>query len=206
LGTIAGTILETAFESTLPLLTKETWHWDSVGAGLIFLPMIVPSFISPIVGAIGDRYGPKWPTTFGFFFATPMLICLQFVYEDSLSHKILLCGLLLGVGIGMACFVGLVAAEVTWSVQEDAGHSASIPYAQTYGLYNIALATGCMVGPILGGVVKASLGWEAVGPILSVVTFLAGISQLIWTGGTLKCFEKKDNRGTQQDFPGGIEN
>ncbi|KAF4343632.1 major facilitator superfamily transporter [Fusarium beomiforme] len=158
-GTFVQALLNTALESTLPLLTHEIFSWDSVGAGLIFLPVILPSFLGPVVGMIGDRYGPKWLASFGFLFTTPFVVCLRFVDENTIQDKTLLCGLLAGVGITTACIFGPLMAEITWSVQGEDGTEGVGQIAQAYGLYNMAYSGGSLVGPIMGGMVKDSAGW-----------------------------------------------
>ncbi|KAF7541196.1 hypothetical protein G7Z17_g12025 [Cylindrodendrum hubeiense] len=133
----------------------------------------------------GDRYGPKWLATFGFFFATPFLICLRFVSEDTMAHKVMLCGLLVGIGIAMACVFGPLMAEINWAVQGDEDDSGEVPVAQAYGLYNMAFSGGTMLGPIMGGLIRDSAGWGACGWSLGLVSFVSAVPQLIWTGGPL---------------------
>lgn len=185
-GTFVQALINTALESTLPLLTHEIFGWDSIGAGLVFLPLILPSFLGPLVGMIGDRYGPKWLASFGFLFATPFVVCLMFVDENTIQDKFLLCGLLVGVGITMACIFGPLMAEITWSVQGEDGTEGAGQIAQAYGLYNMAYSGGSLVGPILGGFVKDSSGWGTVGWSLGIVVFVSGIPTILYTGGPLK--------------------
>ena len=83
-----------SFDSALPLYVKNTFHWTSTGAGLIFICLVVPQFIAPLVGAISDRSGPRVPTTIGLFGAIPFWVCLRFVTYDSMSQKVLLCAML----------------------------------------------------------------------------------------------------------------
>lgn len=184
-GTLVQALIQTSFDSTLPLLCHDVFGWDSIGAGLIFLPIILPSFLSPFIGSIGDRYGPKWLATFGFLFASPFLICMRFVSENKIEHKILLCGLLVGVGIALACVFGPLMAEITWAIQDDEDGSGVGPYAQAYGLYNMAFSGGTLLGPIMGGMIRDSAGWGTVGWSMGLVTFVSAIPQLIWTGGPL---------------------
>lgn len=184
-GTLIQALIQTSFDSTLPLLTHDLFGWDSIGAGLVFLPLIIPSFLGPFIGSIGDRYGPKWLATFGFLFATPFLICMRFVSEDKIEHKILLCGLLVGVGISLACVFGPLMAEITWSIEGEEDDSGIGPYAQAYGLYNVAFSGGTLLGPIMGGLVRDSAGWGTVGWSMGLVTFVSAIPQLIWIGGPL---------------------
>lgn len=184
-GTFVQALINTALESTLPLLTHEIFGWDSIGAGLIFLPLILPSFLGPVVGIIGDKYGPKWLASFGFLFATPFVVCLMFVDENTIQDKILLCGLLAGVGITMACIFGPLMAEITWAVQGEDGTEGAGQIAQAYGLYNMAYSGGSLVGPIMGGMVKDSSGWGTVGWSLGIVVFVSGIPTVLYTGGPL---------------------
>ncbi|KAF5661583.1 vesicular amine transporter [Fusarium heterosporum] len=185
-GTFVQALINTALESTLPLLTHEIFGWDSIGAGLIFLPLILPSFLGPLVGMVGDRYGPKWLASFGFLFATPFVVCLRFVDENTIQDKILLCGLLVGVGITTACIFGPLMAEITWSVQGEDGTGGAGEIAQAYGLYNMAYSGGSLVGPIMGGFVKDSSGWGTVGWSLGIVVFVSGVPTILYTGGPLK--------------------
>jgi MFS family permease len=193
-GTIVHAAIMTSFDSTLPLLTSDLFGWNSIGSGLIFLPVVLPSFLSPLVGAVCDRYGPKWPATFGFFFATPFLVCTRFVTEDTLAHKVMLCGLLSGVGLAVACVFGPLMAEINWAVQSGAEESGVVPVAQAYGLYNMAFSGGTMLGPIMGGLIRDNAGWSTVGWSLGILTFVSAIPQLIWTGGKL---EVKFRRGSE---------
>ncbi|KAM0436156.1 hypothetical protein ACHAPT_003048 [Fusarium lateritium] len=184
-GTLVQAVIQTALESTLPLLTKEIFGWDSIGAGLIFLPIILPSFLGPVIGMVCDRYGPKWLATFGLFFATPFAVCLRFVSENKIEDKILLCGLLVAIGITMSCIFGPLMAEITYSVQGEDGNSGVGQIAQAYGLYNMAYSGGSLVGPILGGMIRDSAGWGTVGWSLGILVFVSAIPTMLYTGGPL---------------------
>ncbi|KAJ4116271.1 hypothetical protein NW768_011060 [Fusarium equiseti] len=202
-GTFVQALINTALESTLPLLTHEIFGWDSIGAGLIFLPLILPSFLGPVVGMIGDRHGPKWLASFGFLFATPFVTCLMFVDENTIQDKILLCGLLACVGITMACIFGPLMAEITWSVQGD-DDTGGEQIAQAYGLYNMAYSGGSLVGPIMGGMVKDNSGWGTVGWSLGIVVFVSGIPTILYTGGPLNHNFKIPGRSRRKG--GSVEN
>ncbi|MCJ1424503.1 hypothetical protein MMC29_002391 [Sticta canariensis] len=83
-----------SFEGIIPLFVKETFHWDSARAALIFLSWIIPGFLGPLAGNASDRLGPRWIAVGGFLFAVPPLVSMRFVTKDSTSQKILLCALL----------------------------------------------------------------------------------------------------------------
>ena len=70
-----GTIFA-SLQTVLPIHMQEAFGWDSEGAGLIFLPLTLPSFLGPLVGWICDRFGPRWPMTVGFLCLCPILTCI----------------------------------------------------------------------------------------------------------------------------------
>ncbi len=185
-GTIVEASINTSFDSTLPLLVSTTFGWTSIGAGLIFLPIALPNFFGPVIGAIGDRYGPKWLASGGFLVLTPLLLCLQFVTENTLGHQVLLCSLLTGVGFCMACIIGPLMAEITWSIQDDSKDFAVVPYAMAYGLYNVAFSIGAIIGPIIGGIIRDRVGMWAVGVTFGSITACASIICALFTGGPLR--------------------
>lgn len=197
-GTLVHAILQTSFDSTLPLLVESIFHWDSIGAGLVFLPLVLPTFLSPIVGFLGDKYGPKWLASGGFLLAAPFLICLRFVEENDLRHKIMICGLLFGVGLAIACVFGPLMAEITWSVLGD-GESenreedlATAPYAQAYGLYNMAFSGGSLVGPILGGFIRDEAGWPTVCWAMGLISAVTAVISVIWVGRPVAFFKRQN--------------
>lgn len=49
-GSCMQAILTTSFETTVPLFVNETFGWNSVGAGLVFLSLVVPTLLGPFVG------------------------------------------------------------------------------------------------------------------------------------------------------------
>jgi hypothetical protein len=87
-----------SFEAMIPLFVKETFHWDSSRAALIFLSWIIPGFFGPVAGKAWDRWKSPWIPVGGFLSAVPSLILMRFVTNDSTLHKVLLCGLLTLVG------------------------------------------------------------------------------------------------------------
>lgn len=109
---VMHSILMTSFDSILPLFVRDTFGWDSTGAGLIFLPIVLGTFFGPLVGKVSDRYGSRWLATAGFALACPFLILLRLVDHNSIGRKVLLCALLCFVGIGLTLGMTPVMAEI----------------------------------------------------------------------------------------------
>jgi MFS family permease len=48
-----------AFDATLPIFVNRTFGWNSFGAGLIFIAIVVPSFAGPLIGMLLDPFCPS---------------------------------------------------------------------------------------------------------------------------------------------------
>lgn len=86
------------FDAILPMFVKRTFHWNSAGAGLIFLALTVPSLLGTAIGGISDRYGTRRISLVGFALTTPSLALLGVVRDDMLVNKVLLPVILVFVG------------------------------------------------------------------------------------------------------------
>ncbi|KAE9993815.1 hypothetical protein EG327_003065 [Venturia inaequalis] len=188
--TVVISTLMTQFDSVLPLFVKETFGWNSLGAGLIFIPLIVPSFISPLIGWAIDKYGGRYFCVAGFIGFAPCETLLRFVYHNSLRQKVLLSALLMGVGFALNLAMPPVMVEITYVVQQKEKKNPGLfgskgAYAQAYGLFNFAWAMGCLIGPIWAGYVKHSAGWGTMSWSLALLALVTSVPAGIWTGGSI---------------------
>ena len=86
-GCLVQGALLTAFDTVLPLRVKAVFGWNSTGAGLIFIALVIPTFIAPVLGALSDRYGPRWLVAGGFISSMPILVLLRLVDHDGISKS-----------------------------------------------------------------------------------------------------------------------
>ncbi|MCJ1295433.1 hypothetical protein MMC34_006996 [Xylographa carneopallida] len=182
--------LTTAFDSVLPLYAATTFHWTSTGAGLLFLPLIIPSFGAPLVGFLADRHGPRYLAFAGFAFAFPPLLLLRLVTANTVPQKALLCALLALVGAGLATAMVPLMAEVTYVVEARERKNPGCfgdrgAYAQAYALFNVFFAAGTLIGPIWGGFVLGRAGWGVMSLTLGLLAVGTSVLVVIYTGGSL---------------------
>ncbi|KAK4626458.1 hypothetical protein CLAFUW4_04323 [Fulvia fulva] len=195
--------LMTSFDSTLPLFVRDTFHWDSTGAGLVFLPIVVASFIGPFIGRLSDKYGPRWFATAGFALCCPFLILLRLVTHDSMGQKVLLCALLAIIGFGLTLALTPIMAEIAYAVEAKAQRhppgffGKNGAFAQAYGLFNMAWAAGAMIGPLLAGFVVDSQGWPTATLILGCISIFTAVPTAIWTGGSIFKERKREQQDAQ---------
>ena len=187
---VQATLL-TSFDSVLPIFVHDTFHWDTVGAGLIFLPLVIPSLTGPLIGRFVDRYGPKYFTTGGMILACPFLVLLRLIDQNVLSEKVLLCTLLAFIGFAIDLALIPLNAEITYIV---VAKEKKVPglfksggvYAQAYGLFNVAYAAGSLLGPLWAGFVTQAVGWGTMAWTLGLFSVVSAVPTFIWVGGRVK--------------------
>lgn len=124
-ATVVVALLLTAWDATLPLHVSGLFGWSSLGAGLIFLPVLMPSFFSPVIGIWTDRQGARMPVVFGFLIVIPFVVCLRFVDGPEGSGRghtgkvVLLCVLLAGVGFGLSMAMVPLIAEIVYVLEKE---------------------------------------------------------------------------------------
>jgi MFS family permease len=179
-----------AFDSVLPLRVKEVFGWNSTGAGLIFVCLVVPALFGPVVGMISDKYGTRTLTSVGLFASVPVWVCLRFVTYNSIGQKVLLCALLAMLGLFMTMIMAPLMAEIDHclTVEEkkkpgSLGKSGAA--AQGYGLFNLAYAIGSLIGPIWAGFISEEAGWGTMTWTLGLLSGVAAVPVFYWTGGRI---------------------
>jgi MFS family permease len=187
-------IIETAFDSVLPIFVQDTFHWPVIGAGLVFMAFYLPSiFLSPCCGYAIDRIrnSSRILGSGGFFLCGPSFILLGLVGRDSIEEQVLLCVLLTLIGVGTA-FSGPPLLKEVGIVVEQAqkGYSGSFgpkgAVARAYGIHNSAFAIGNLLGPILAGLLNSAFGWAIMGWFFGVLSLITGVVVLLslegWIG------------------------
>ncbi|KAK3674180.1 hypothetical protein LTR78_006027 [Recurvomyces mirabilis] len=190
--------LLTAFDSMLPLYVRDTFHWNSTGAGLIFLPIVVVSFLGPLIGRASDQVGPRWFATAGFVIGCPFIMLMRLVDHNSLTQKVLLCALLALFGLAMTLVITPIMAEITYAVDAKARRhppgffGKNGAYAQAYSLFNMAWAAGCFIGPLMGGLINQRAGWGTSTLVLGCLSIFTALPTAVWTGGSI--FKQRKSR------------
>ncbi|KAK4225026.1 major facilitator superfamily domain-containing protein [Podospora fimiseda] len=187
LGIFLEASIVLAFDTVVPIYVKDTFGWSSTAAGLVFICVMIPGFASPIVGKLADRHGAKWFSVVGFASSVPALVCLRFVTNDTLGHKVLLCALLTVLGVTLITIANTpLMAEIGYAVEEREARQPGIwgekgVHGIAYGLFTTCFALGGTVGSLMAGYINAGPGWGTTTWSLGVLAAFGAVMSF-WLG------------------------
>ncbi|CAN8106509.1 unnamed protein product [Discula destructiva] len=214
-GIIIQAAVMFSWDTVLPLFVKQTFQWDSTAAGLIFFAIFIPGFVSPLVGFLSDRYGAKWPSLAGFIASIPLLVCMRFVTDNTIAHKVLLGALLALMGVTLTFSNTPLMAEITYAIEAEEAKSPGAfgtkgVYGLGYGLFCTSFALGGSVGSLMSGYVMAARGWGTLTWALAVWMAGGAVVVGLFAGGApvVKKKEKQENTGdmgSSSNFRHGVQ-
>jgi EmrB/QacA subfamily drug resistance transporter len=129
----------------MPLYLHNIKNEEGYMIGLMLLPTTaMVALLSPIVGRITDKIGPRMPLIFGFiFFMLSAFFQAQFA-ENSSTWSIIFAFSLMG--IGWACILGPSTVASLLAVPENMG---AVAMGTSWTLHNIGGAVGLSIGIII---------------------------------------------------------
>ncbi|KAJ5606824.1 hypothetical protein N7537_003443 [Penicillium hordei] len=170
-----------AIETTLPLYVLDTYHWSSLGAGLVFLPLTIPSVLSILIAHFVRHCMPRTVVVTGFFLMAVPMVSLRWTQANTVHHEIALISLLFVVGVCLTTVQAIIMGDVSNAVRKieiihGITEEKSSGQARGYALCNMAFAAGQTLGPMAGGFIKYELGWGFMTLILGILCLVAGLS------------------------------
>lgn len=206
-ASVVQATLIASFDSILPLFVNETFSWGSLQSGILYLTIVIPTLLSPVIGYLGDKYGGRWFSAAGYLLACPMFILLRLVTHNSIRQKVLLVVLLVFIGLAMTLSFPPIMAEITHIVaakeqsRPKGSYGKGGAYAQAYGLFNMAFALGTLVGPIWAGLIKQNYGWGTATWTLGLLSGVTTVPCLIWVDGSIRKMRMKQEARDEREQP-----
>ena len=197
-GCFLQAVFLSGFDATIPIFVSRTFGWNPSAAGLIFLALVIPTCISPLVGRLSDKHGPRWYTAAGYVLSTVPLILLRLVDHDSVGQKVLLGVLLAIFGATGTLFEIPVWAEVVKCTEirvqtNPRQYSPDGAVGQAYGLLNLFYSVGVTVGPLLTGFLYEASGWGNMVLVLGILSIVSTIPTILCIGGYIWKKEKSQS-------------
>lgn len=190
LGSFVTALLLAAFETVLPLFVETNFHFSPTGAGLIFIPLVLPSLFDPLFGHWCDKHprAGRFIAAAGFLCAVPPLVLLRLVRRGDTGQVVLLCGLLALIGLGIAMTAPPLMIAINQGIatfeQEHPGRLGSTgAVAQGYALFICAFAAGTLLGPLLAASLKERSDWGTMGWVLVLFSGVTAMPVVLWLSG-----------------------
>ncbi|KAK9234676.1 major facilitator superfamily domain-containing protein [Lipomyces kononenkoae] len=193
--TVATGWVMSGIEAILPLRVEQIFQFDSLGAGLLFLPIALTSLLGAVTGSWIDKKGCRMPLVLGLGLGCPVLIALRFPTENTIGHKVLLFALMALFGLVMALLLPGCMSELSLCVmaieEKNPGcFGKGGAFGQAFGLFNVAYSLGTFIGPLEAGFVVDSHGFATACWTLGLILFVTAIPAALLANGYL--FAKKD--------------
>ncbi|KAJ6165471.1 hypothetical protein N7485_008715 [Penicillium canescens] len=188
---VVGALVVSAFDATLPIFVENTFHWNVLGAGMIFLPGAAGAILQPFFGLLSDRIGSRIIAFASFTILAPTLICLRFVEDNSALHKVLLCIILVLVGMCIDLSEPALIVEIQRVLDDMEAADPDIfgdkgVVAQAFSLENMAHFGGLALGPMVGGIVEFQYGWKVMSLGLGVLSAVTALPMLFLSGAVIE--------------------
>ena len=184
-----------SFDATVPLVAESSFGFDSLKAGLLFLPLgVADFFLGPVFGWAVDRYGPRLFSVLGFAFLVPTFILLRLPQEQTVldklgnSHLIALYASLLALnGVGLAIIGSPSIVEAGRLVENYSKANKDIfsegaPWAQLYGINSMVFSGGLTVGPLVAGSLREKIGYGNMNAVLASVCTVTAVLAALFIG------------------------
>ncbi|KAE9367298.1 MFS transporter-like protein [Stipitochalara longipes BDJ] len=190
-------ILLGTFDSTIPTEAQDLFGFDSLKAGLLFMPLILPYLLlGPLAGKGVDKYGPKLAASLGFGLLVPPLILLRIPHEGGNAEIAKFCVFLAMCGVNFALISAPSIVEASFVVEEYYKANPDLfgdegPYAQLYAINSMVFSAGLTLGPLVSGGLRDTIGFGNMNAVVAGMCAVVSVLSYRFLGGaSLKSLKK----------------
>ncbi|KAI9281845.1 major facilitator superfamily domain-containing protein [Sporodiniella umbellata] len=159
-------------EPVLPIHLQNEYGASASTIGMVFVAMVIPAFLAPVIGHLADKIGAKTISAFGMIMmavSSPLIA----IHYKSLYYII---PPLMAFGLSSPVTLTPILPEMGETVTEMGSNA----YAQVYALYNMAYSIGMFVGPVIAGYVISVSSFEVLMLIFSLSLFVSSPIMVRW--------------------------
>jgi MFS family permease len=181
--------LMAVFDTTIPTETQDLFHFDSLKAGLLFTPLVLPYLLfGPLAGKGVDKYGPKLAASIGFGFLVIPLVLLRLPHEGG-NGEIAKFGVFLAMcGCGCALISAPSIVEASFVVEQYYKANREFfgdegPYAQLYAINSMVFSAGLTLGPLISGGLRDTIGFGNMNAVVAGLCAVVSVLSYVYLGG-----------------------
>lgn len=185
------------FDATIPTETQDLFAVDSLKAGLMFAPLVIPYLLlGPVAGKLVDKYGVKYSAVLGFLYMGLPLLLLRIPQEGGKAEMIKFGGILFSCGFGLAFLSAPSLVEASHVVEKY--HKANKdffggqgPYAQMYAINSIFFCSGLTMGPLVAGWLRTKIGYGNMNAVVAGLCLVVSVLSFVYLGGKPTILHRK---------------
>ncbi|KAL5322852.1 hypothetical protein ACEPPN_010831 [Leptodophora sp. 'Broadleaf-Isolate-01'] len=188
------------FDATIVIESRDLFGFDSLRAGLLFVPLILPPLvIGPIAGRGVDKYGAKIFAALGLAYLALPLILLRIPHAGGTAEIVKMASFLGMCGLGLATISSPSIVEASYVVEQFHMANEDLfgetgPYGQLYAVSSMVFSAGLTCGPVISGALRDRVGYGNMNAIMG--GFCVSVSVLSWMYlGRIPKTVKRDRSG-----------
>ena len=178
------------FDATIPTQAQDMFDFDSLKAGLLFIPLVLPYLLlGPVLGKAVDKYGVKPAAVIGLGFISIPLILLRIPHEGGTGEVVKFCAFLALCGLGLAVISAPSIVEASYVTEQyyqankEFFHDEA-PYAQLYAINSMVFSLGLTLGPLIAGTLRDTIGYGNMNIVVASICLVVSILSFVYLGGT----------------------
>ncbi|OQE41929.1 hypothetical protein PENCOP_c004G06521 [Penicillium coprophilum] len=184
-------IVISSLDATLPLFVIEKFNWSPSGAGLIFTVPAIASFSTIYIAEHASKIGTRILGAAGFMLVAISWFLMQLVQHNTTNDIVLLAVILAVLGASISTVQMIAMTEVSYAVEEHeiefpGAFGDKLPIAQAYALFNMGLAGGQLLGPVIAGTIRVHAGWSGLMITLGACCGLMSLPLLLFRQRTIE--------------------
>lgn len=178
------------FDSTIPTEAQDLFAFDSLKAGLLFTPLILPYLLlGPLAGKAVDKYGSRLGASVGFGFLVLPLILLRIPHEGGSAEIVKFCVFLAMSGFGLALISAPSVVEASFVVEQYYKANPEVfgdegPYGQLYAINSMVFSAGLTLGPLISGALRERIGFGNMNAIVAGMCAVVSVLSYMFLGGS----------------------
>lgn len=191
--TLVSSLMICSLEAVLPLYTRHLFNWSPTLSGACLGVFLIPIIVDPLIGILAaSRARRAFLAGLGLLLASLAFFALSRVIAPvTVASKVLLWVMISIAGLGFVLIATPTMLDIG-SVVEDGEESCPGLYgpgggvATSYGLYNVAWASGNLVGSVLAGWAMQHVGWEGLCIGLGSLCAVSAVLVALYCGGGIR--------------------
>lgn len=196
LVTFTQATLLAVFDATIPTEAQDLFNFDSLKAGLLFTPLVLPYLLlGPLCGKGVDKYGARLAAGIGLGYLVLPLLLLRLPQPGGTPEIMKFSIFLSLAGCGLALISAPSIVEASYVVEQYHAANKNFfgeegPYAQLYAINSVVFSSGLTLGPLISGGLRDRIGFGNMNAVVAGICAITSVLSFMFLGKIPKVLDK----------------